>query len=394
MKQLYSDVLIIGAGLSGLISAFALSHLDQNIIIVDKFDFLSKKESKTDLRTTAIAEGSKDFLKKIKIWQNISVYAEPIKKINVFDRSRERKIKFQNSLRDKNLGYIIKNSKIKESVLKKLKKLNNIKFVTSAKLLSIDNNSNFVEAKFDKLSINSKLLIAADGKNSTVRKLLKTKQFNKNYNHNAVVINFSHSKDHRNIAHELFYNSGPLAILPMKKINKNFYSSSVIWSNNDKNFPKFIHNENIFLKELLQEKIHKYVGVIEKINGIQTFPLSAHINHSFYEEKTVYIGDSAHSIHPIAGQGWNLGVRDIANCLSSFVENKKLGLEVGSSFFCKNYNDKSYYDSFSLFQITDKLNSIFMCDDFISNSLRKTGFKIIEDNKKIKNYITNFAMGI
>ena len=394
MKELHTDILIVGAGLSGLISAFALSDLNKKIILIDRFDFLSKKENKVDLRTTAIAEGSKDFLKNIKIWDFLDNYAEPIKKINVFDRTTERKIKFENQVINKNLGYIIKNSLIKKTILTKIRKIKNIKCITNSVLINIKNHNNYIEANFDKLSINSQLLIAADGKNSSVRDILKTKQYKKNYNHNAIVVNFSHTKNHKNIAHELFYKSGPLAILPMKQTQDKLYSSSTIWSNNDQNFPKKKFVQNNIFKEVLNEKIKKYTGEIKKIDGIQMFPLSAHINHNFYEDRVIYIGDSAHSIHPIAGQGWNLGLRDISNCLSAFKENKKLGLEVGSSFFCKKYNDNTYYDAFSLFQITDKLNMVFMSDDLLSNSFRKAGFKIIDNNAIIKNYITNFAMGV
>ena len=114
----------------------------------------------------------------------------------------------------------------------------------------------------------------------------------------------------------------------------------------------------------------------------------------FYEKKILYIGDSAHSIHPIAGQGWNLGLRDIKALYSLALEYQKLGIDLGKDQFCKNYNNACYGDSFRMYQITDKLNWFFMKDNLIANNIRAFGFGIIQKNNLIKSKIVNFAMGI
>ena len=368
MKELKCDILIVGAGLTGLMTAYTLASLKKNIILIDKFDFDKEKQNKIDIRTTAISEGSKDFFAKIKIWEPLSKFAEPIKKIHVVDRSEDRKLIFHNDNFRKNLGYIVKNSEIKNVVLGRLKKIKNIRLMKNFLLKGIYHTDNSVNATFKDLSISANLLIAADGKNSSISNLFKTKKMVKKYDHSALVFNILHKKNHLNIAHEIFFNSGPLAILPMKKTNKNLFSSSVVWSSKDPHLSLSITNNKKIITELLQEKIFKYVGEISNIVGIEKFPLSAHINNKFYEKRIIYIGDSAHSIHPIAGQGWNLGVKDIENCFLVLKEASRLGLNIGESYFNKRYNDKSYFDAFSLFQI-------------------------IEKNKFLKKYITNYAMG-
>jgi 2-octaprenyl-6-methoxyphenol hydroxylase len=141
----------------------------------------------------------------------------------------------------------------------------------------------------------------------------------------------------------------------------------------------------------MEEKIGKIVGSIPKINSSQIFPLSAHINDSFINKRLIYVGDSAHSIHPIAGQGWNLGVNDVKN-LYELSKNKKT--EIGSDLFCKMYNNKSYSKAFQLFQITDKLNSHFINSDKIYRFLSNIGFGVIEKNQSLKNKITKYAMGV
>ncbi len=180
----------------------------------------------------------------------------------------------------------------------------------------------------------------------------------------------------------------------MQNNNKKLFSSSVIWSSPSLYASSIKNSHPDFLKYVLEQKIINYTGEITKINNVQKFNLSAHINSKFYEERIVYIGDSAHSIHPIAGQGWNLGIRDIKNILSSINEATNLGLDIGQEFVCKKYNDLSFYDSFLLYQITDKFNLIFLNDGFLTSLARKKGFKLIENNKLIKNYISGFAMGI
>jgi 2-octaprenyl-6-methoxyphenol hydroxylase len=393
MKELYTDILIVGGGLTGLMTAYTLSALKKEIIIVDKFDY-SSKVSNLDFRTTAISEGSKEFFDQINIWKDLSEYAEKIKYICVNDRNKTRNINFQNLNTKSFLGYIINNNLIKQVLIKNLKNKKNIKVITNQSFVSLNNNNNSVDTFFSDYKINSSFLVAADGKKSSIRNKLKLPIFKKKYTHKAIVINFHHTKDHKNTAHELFFKSGPLAILPMKKIKKFLFSSSVIWSNENSFISNLAKVNKNFLKLILQEKISSQVGSIEEIVSTQIFDLSAHLNYKFYDKRLVFIGDSAHSIHPIAGQGWNLGVRDIKNCYQVLCEAKTLGLDIGSVFVCQKYHDLCYNDAFNLYQITDKLNSIFINDSFLVNFVRSVGFDVIEKNQNIKKFITNYAMGL
>ena len=199
MKLMSCDILIVGSGLTGLVAAYSLSLLGFKIILAEQKKILDNKITLTpDTRTTAIAEGSKVFLDHIGLWKKISLFAEPIKNINVIDRLEKNKIEFSNNFRNHNLGYIVKNSKFFLILKNILLKKNNVIFIDSIKLNRINYTTDRVEGYFNNLKIVADLIIAADGKNSAIRKILKTPLFQKHYKENALVINFTHTKKHNN----------------------------------------------------------------------------------------------------------------------------------------------------------------------------------------------------
>ena len=390
MKEFNTDVLIVGSGLVGLVAAHCLSSLNYKVTLVDKKKFTNPKNTFKDTRTVAVSEGSKIFLESLSLWGLLENYAEPIKNIHVYDRSSINKIFFNNQNKNNKLGYVIENNKFSKILINQLKNFKNIKTHYGFDLIDVKLNDKNVKAFSKNTIINAKIIIAADGKNSQIKKIVGNKVFKKNYNESALVLNIAHEKKLNNTAYEIFYKTGPLAILPMKS-PKGIFQSTIIWSNDDKFLKKLISFDNIFIKSFMEEKIGKIVGKITKINSSQIFPLSAHINDSFINKRLIYIGDSAHSIHPIAGQGWNLGVNDVKN-LYEIGKNKKT--EIGSDLFCQIYNNNSYHKAFQLFQITDKLNSHFMNSDNIYRFLSKISFRFIEKNQSLKNKITKYAMGV
>ncbi len=395
MKELKCDLHIVGGALTGLLTAYCVSNLGYKIVISEKKNIKThNKKPTTDTRTTAIAEGSKVFLESQGLWKFIKGFAEPIKNIKVFDTTANSNLDFSNPIKKSNLGYIVKNSRLISILIKELRKKKNVNFVTGSSLNSISYNSSNIISYSNNKKINSKLIIAADGKNSSVRKILGTNLYKKKYNEKALVINFFHEMPHNNIAYEIFLKTGPLAILPMQK-EKNRNQSSLIWSNKPEFVDKIASSdlEKKYLKEIINEQIYQQVGNVTNINSLQTFPLSAHINEKFYDNKTVYLGDAAHSIHPIAGQGWNLGLRDVCSITKLLKKTKKDKLEIGTKSFCKTYHDECYYDAYRLYEITDKLDWVFKKDQFYYKVLKKAGFNIINKNAIFKETIVKFAMG-
>ncbi len=390
MKEINTEILIVGAGLVGLVAAHSLSSLGYNVTIVDKKKFYKQKTSFKDTRTVAVSEGSKQFLENLSLWTSLEAYSQPIKHIKVYDRTSKNRISFSNETKNQKLGYVIENRIISKILMDKLKKLKNVQFFYGFDLtnIEIDDTSSRIFSK--RQIINSSLIIAADGKNSEIKKKVGNKTFKKTYNESALVLNFIHEKNLNNTAYEIFYKSGPLAILPMLPI-KNKNQSTVIWSNDAVMLKKLVECDSLFIKNFLEEKIGEIVGKIIKINTHQIFPLSAHLNDSFINKRLIYVGDSAHSIHPIAGQGWNLGVSDVKK-LYKICKDKND--ELGSKSFCEKYNEQCYNKAFQLYQITDKLNSHFKRNGNLYRLMSNVGFKFIDKIQPLKNKITKYAMGI
>ncbi len=392
MKEIQSNINIVGGGLIGAAAACSLSKLGNKVVVLeqkDKFDY----KKFLDKRTTAISEGTKKFLEEINIWNEISYHAEPIKKIKIVDRKETNKIYFDNKRRNSNLGYIVKNEFIIDTIYKKLHKQKNVEIFNNVSVKDIFYKDNRIITKLNNFIINTELLLASDGKNSSIRKILKTPIFSKDYKKKAIVINFYHSMTHQNTAYEYFFKNGPLAILPMQR-NNNHFQSSIVWTNTNKFIDSLISLDDNKIISILNKKIKGSIGEITKIITKQTFPLKAHLNSKFFENRIIYLGDSAHSFHPIAGQGWNLGMQDVESLYNLVKKYNSLGLELGDELFCKKFQKDNYFKAFRLYQITDKVDGIFKFDNTIFNNARFSVINLIDRSKKLKNQISDFAMGV
>ena len=392
MKEIYSDISIIGGGLIGVFAAYSLSKTGFSITVVEKKQPYNEKIN-MDFRTVAISEGTKVFLEKINLWKDINKFAEKIKKIKVIDRQLSNNLQFDNSRRNSNLGYIVKNKDLLNIVYKNLRSQKNVTIYNNVSINNFYTQDDLINIECDELSIKSSLNIAADGKNSFVRAFHKTPFFIKNYKKSALVVTFTHNENHQNTAFEFFYKNGPLAILPMRASNDDF-TSSIIWTNKTKYLNEISKLDNDMLMALLFKETQHAVGNIKKIITKQIFPLSAHLNTKFYHDRTIYIGDAAHSFHPIAGQGWNLGMKDIENLNKLVTKYKSLGIDLGNKFFCKEYHNDNFYNAYRLYQVTDKLDSIFKNQNPLISFGRSFALSYLEKNKKINNLISDFAMGI
>ena len=387
--QKHSEIVILGSGLIGLSTALLLENYGLGSVIIDKSSINSLK-STNDRRTTAISQGSARIYNKIGVWKDLVKYSQPIYKIKVTEGSEVNGLTFNHQMTEEGvMGYIVENKFIKKFLLDKVLKSKIIKMYSNNLVKSIKNLENkTLELKTQKGTTKCDLLIGADGRQSNIRKIGLFKYLYKNYNQNAYVFNILHEAPHNGTALERFFPTGPLAVLPMKTKKGN--QSSVVFTVDDD--VKF-KNKDSFHK-FFEEKYKGFFGGIIKFSKVSTFPLDVYSCLKYYKNNIVLVGDACQALHPIAGQGFNLGLRDCLFLSESLNRAKNLGQRVNSNLILKEYSRKRFYDKTLLVGSTHNLNKFFGFKGKIISKLRSVGLKLFNRSDFLKKRSMLFAMGI
>ena len=404
--MILSDIVICGGALSGLTAALALQKLNMKILIIDPLTI--EEIIKKDKRTTAIAAGPGKFYLEKGVWQLLEGKAESINKINIKDGNSGFQLDFdyneiKESLRSKlvtNLGYVVENSYLLQSInniIKNNGKKTPVKRI-KAKVISIEKKEeDLAKIKLDNGKIVlASLIIAADGRNSVIRKMSGIEEKKLDYEQYAFVCQIQHKNFHQNIALEKFLPGGPLAILPMIK-NEKSYRSSIIWSDNKEvsmgRFNSARHDPKRIAYELERHSF-EWLGRIESLSSSAVYPLQLIRAKNVVAERFVLIGDAAHGLHPIAGQGFNLTIRDIKIFTELCKKRVLLGLDIGSEKFLKDYEKIRRADILGLVLATHSLNKLFSIKKSPIKLFRKVGMSAIQKSPYIKRIFMRYAMGL
>ncbi len=358
------DFLIIGAGLIGCLAALELIKKNYKVLVIDK-----NKKLLSDNRTLAVNANSTDFLKSIGLWKNLQSKSEPIKKIFISDYVNSKKLTFNHQ--PEYMGNVIYNKDLLLNARKKLK-LKKAILLNITLPISILKTDTQILIK-NKIYVFKKIILSA-GKNFD-NEVISKRSFNQG--HHSFVGFFKHSKNHNNFAYEVFTKTGPLAVLPAPYKNKLFstfiYSSKIKISNRD-------------LKNLIKKNFTQSHGSINFEKDINSFRLSPHL--SFPNNKNFLIlGDSLRSIHPVAGQGWNLGIKDIQT-LSTILDKYSLN----DVIFDKIYFSRRNVESVLYLNFTSILNFLYEEENELKKMIIRLGFKFLNFST-LKNIFIRQAMG-
>ena len=384
------NIIIVGSGLVGMTLALMLSRQQYKVLILDKS---SKKEllEVKDFRTSAISQGSSRILKEISIWNKIKNKAQPINEIYVSEGINSNELDFKSeALNEGPLGYIIDNTYLKKIVFKELLESNFVKFVGEVNIKDIKSSASSATIFSNKGNFNAPLIVGADGRNSKTRFFANIKSFFYDYNQVAFVFNISHTLSHQSKALERFFPSGPLALLPMQNNNKK--SSSVVWTVDSQQKEKLLKNKNF--RNEFEKKYAKAFGQITKTSKPTIYNLNVVSCYEYFKERVVLIGDACQAIHPIAGQGLNLGLRDSYHLAKIISESLELGLDIGSRYVLKDYTNKRLIDKKLLIQATHRLNQLFSNNSVVIKAIRENGLKIFNKSSFLKKQSMMFAMGL
>lgn len=390
-----ADVIIVGGGLAGLTQALLLGQNNLSVICVDKAPLLS-----TDARTTAISYGSHKVLSQAGIWDDLLPHSCPIEDIQILDGSSPVLLDFpindvQKEMGANAFGWIIENHVIRKALTDAIQKQKSIKYIQDTGVKKFDVQENFVLVTLDNgKSHSAKLVIGADGRQSFTREWMGVGTREWSYNQRAIVTIVQHEKPHNNIAVEHFRDEGPFAILPMLDDRDGNHRSSIVWTEHAENNARAMqYDEKTFLAAL-NTRFPDFYGEVFKTEKRYAYPLNFVHAYQYTAPRMVLIADAAHGIHPIAGQGLNLGLRDVAaleNILKDVFNNKN---DIGSGEVLNRYQKERQKDNVAMAAATDLLNKIF------SNSIppirlaRKIGLKIVNNIEPAKKFFMHQAMGL
>ncbi len=338
-----------------------------------------------DIRTTALTESSKKFFEKLGIWEEIASISGSINDIYVADNKSPEMVHFASQeLEDRQvMGYLVENKEFKKSLLTQVLANKHITIIDNSSYEVKENNDNKCILTLNGNYHECDLLVVCDGSNSETRQKYFSCETKKPYAQYALTFIVHHEKTHEGTAVEHFMPTGPFAILPLK--DQNF--SSVVWTIKSDmkdavlNLPK---DEFLYV---VQQNFGQFLGNINIKSEIASFPLRAYSTNKYYNKRIVLVADSAHVIHPLAGQGLNQGIKDIEALVSNILE---FGVNAHS---LEIYQNMRKNDNNAMLEITDTLNSIFSNNSKILHTTRQFGFKAVEKISPFKKLLIKYAMG-
>jgi 2-octaprenyl-6-methoxyphenol hydroxylase len=355
------DVVIVGAGLAGTCLALALAKLDLNILVVEQFPANHSQQPSFDDRAIAVNLASIQFLKWIDLWPTIAQSTQPIENIHISNQGHFGFSRLNCKMFGLDaFGHVVENRVVGLNGHQLLEAHPNIKLMCPATIKSISNHETDLPIKvtIDTLqnsetqTFTARWLIAADGINSKVRQLCGGEVEVTDYHTKAIITNITTQKDHANRAFERFTTSGPLALLPMTD-NR----ISVVWAVTHQHWQHLIDLNNAQFIKALQEAFGFRLGHITHAGRRQSYPLVQSVNQSHACGRVIFVANSAQSLHPIAGQGFNLGLRDIAQLVDSILTITQQSL--ADNQLAELYSSHRQSDQRQLIDATNGLLSLF-----------------------------------
>lgn len=409
MSKISADIVIVGAGIVGLSLVLLLvKHTDLSVVIVDRAseqDLLSAVETgNLTQRVSAINLLSKQIWQKLGVWDEMAEQAQEYNHMHVWDYFGG-KLDFELNNGSSELGYILPNQHMQQVLLKKLREFDQVKLCLGVSceeielsypqpvdkgarhhcpqavdnlLLQVKNTDG------QQVDIAGRYLIAADGANSWVRSKLNIKLSSWSYGHTAIIANVKTEKSHNNTAWQKFTESGPLAFLPLTN-----NESSIVWSVTDEKSKDLLSkNDQAFMQELGFE-FENTLGEILEISPRQSYPLTMrHVKQYLVDNKIIFIGDAAHTVHPLAGQGLNLAMQDVMSLAKIFMAKSKPGTRSLRAF-----ERERKAEVWQMIAGLEMIKRAYSVKSPLLQSLIHFGIKQVDQQVFLKDYLMNIALG-
>ena len=384
------DIAIVGGGMVGLSLALSLSGVGARVAVIERASLEDMAAASFDGRGSAIAAGSQRILHGLGLWTPLAAEAEPILEIRVADGASPLFLHYDHrEVGEGPLGWIVENTHIRRSLAD----------AVSQSGLTVFENATLAKARFgatsatldlgDGRTIEVDLAVAADGRESSLRDMAGIKTVRWSYPQTGIICAVEHEVPHNGIAHEHFLAAGPFAILPMTR-NR----SSIVWTErNDLALDLLALNDAAFAAAL-KDRFGDFLGEVHVGRQRWSYPLSVVHARRYVGTRLAMAGDAAHAIHPIAGQGFNLGLRDVAALAEVVVDRLRLGLDPGDAAALSRYENWRKPDNMMMIAATDSLNRLFSNDVAPVRLARDAGLAVVNQLPPLKRVLMKHAMGL
>ena len=374
------DILIVGGGLTGAILKLALADSGYSTLLIDINPFSAKVHADFDARTLALSPASIRILQMLKIWPLLQPEATAIEQIYVTEQSRFGSAHIDSEL-DKPLGYVVEMQQINRALHHLFTEQ---EILAPARLHALDIEKSLASISTEKgeLLVQAKLIVAADGTDSAVRRLSALPAKIKDYQQRAIVANIGLARAHQNIAHERFTSSGPLALLPMTKGR-----ASLVWVKNPAEAESLMSLSEAEFLSHLQKAFGYRLGRFTRVGKRVIYPLRQLTMPKKITWPLVFVGNAAHTLHPVAGQGFNLGLRDVATLAQCIIQQ---GL---SETMLNNYQAMRQHDEQAIIHLTNSFINIFTSRIPGMALARTLGLLAVDNLPFLKGCLTRYTCG-
>lgn len=390
MNQHY-DVIIAGGGMVGASLAIALAQHGLSVAVADREPLAAQLAPAFDGRVSAVALSSKRLMARLGVWQHLQAQAEPILDIRVSDGDSPFFLDYHHrEVGEGPFGWIVENRFIRQALAAAAAEYDNIDVIAPAEITALHVGDHAAEVTLSGGGVlRANLVIGADGKRSRMRALAGIGATTADYAQTAIVCTIAHALPHHGLAQERFLPAGPFAVLPMKDNH-----SSLVWTERTEHAPLFLAlPEEEFVQEIV-ERVGGYLGDIRTHGPRFLYPLGVLHAKRYAGPRIALIGDAAHSIHPIAGQGVNLGWRDVAVLSELIGRQAGLGLDVGDLSMLRHYERWRRADNLAMLAVTDGLNRLFSNAVLPLKLARGLGLWAVAHLPPLKRFFMRDAMGL
>ena len=388
-RPIDTEVAILGGGTVGMTLALALARAGIGVAVADRAAPGSVLAPVHDGRASAIALASQRLMRGIGVWEDVEDDAQPIFDIRVSDGDAPSFLHYDHrSLGGEPFGAMVENRHLRAAMHRAARR-EGIRLVAPAAVTGLTVERSGVRvALAGGRALRARLAVAADGGRSEVRGMAGIRTRGRRYPQTGIVLTVAHARPHAGIAHERFLAAGPFAILPLKG-NR----SSLVWTERTGLAAAVLALDEKRFAEEVAVRFGDFLGSIEAEGPRWSYPLCLHQTESYFAERVALAGDAAHVLHPIAGQGLNLGLRDAAALAEVVVDAARLGLDPGGPQVLTRYQRWRRLDALALVAVTDSLNRLFSNDLAPLRAARDFGLAIVDRMPAVKRVLVNHARG-